>query len=278
MILVGRYQTLPVWRWSRFGAFLGEEADHVLLPKGEAPPQLEVGEQIRVFVYADSEDRPVATLRTPKAAVGEFVCLQVVDVTPIGAFMDWGLEKDLLVPINRQHHQMRRGEWHVVYVYLDEKTERPVGSSKVVPHLDADVSRYAPQQQVEILVFDVTDMGARVIVDGRHGGMIHPVPGELKPRIGDKGKAWVQRVRPDRLDIRTKPLGAKGRFDEKVELITALMAADGFLPLHDRSPPEQIRDQLGMSKKAFKRALGGLYKSGKVEPVDGGIRLVSSDE
>jgi predicted RNA-binding protein (virulence factor B family) len=275
MIRVGHHQSLPLLRLVPQGAYLGTEDDHILLPRKEVPPELTPGQELRVFVYADSEDRLTATLRTPKATVGGFAPMQVVALTPYGAFVDWGLDKDLLIPHNLQFSPVAQGRTYIVHVLADERTERVVGTTILGPRLQEAVDRLRPQQQVQCLVYDLSEIGARVVVDGAYGGLVHPDPNVPRPRIGEALPGWVQRVRPDgRADISLRPLGSRAVYDDQVAVLTALIERGGFLPLTDDSEPEQVQAALRMSKKAFKRAVGRLYKAHKVAIEQGGVRLL----
>jgi predicted RNA-binding protein (virulence factor B family) len=279
MIRVGHIQTLPVLRLSRHGAYLGTEEDNVLLPRKEVPEDAAEGHSLRVFVYADSEDRPTATLRQPKAVVGAFAPMQVVSLAPYGAFVDWGLDKDLLVPHNLQHAPMERGRTYVVHVLADERTERLVGTTILGPRLREATDRFRPQQRVQCMVYDVSPLGARVVVDDGYGGLIYPDPAIKRPQVGSIVVGHVIRVRPDgRADISLTPLGSQAEYDDQVRLVTALMKRGGFLPLGDDSDPDEVRDLLGMSKKAFKRAVGRLYRARKVVIEEGGVRLVETSK
>jgi predicted RNA-binding protein (virulence factor B family) len=248
--------------------------DEVRLPAREAEG-IEVGQELRLFVYDLDGDVPIATRTEPLAVAGQFALLRCVDLSDHGAFLDWGLTKDLFVPWSLQHREMEVGLSYVVYLREDPKTRRPVGTSKLGKHLD-----YEPNldvgAEVALLVFGFNDLGAQVIVDGRYPGIVYASRDMARPHVGDTLPGWVQRVRPDgRIDVSPKPLGRKAAWDAKVVVVAALMAEGGYLPLHDRSDPEAIRGRLGLSKKAFKRAVGELYRARRIALEDEGIRLLS---
>ncbi len=277
MFRLGRFQVQSVVRLAPQGAYLGNEDDEVLLPRAEVPDGTEVGDELRVFVLTDSEDRMVATLREPLATAGTFASLRVVDDNQHGVFMDIGLDKDLFVPWKLQYLRMAPGEGHVVWVDVDERTNRLVGSSKLASHFEYDVTSYKPGAKVELLVYAFNDVGAQVVVDGRHAGILYANECPRRPALGEALDGWVARVRDDnRLDVSMIPVGRGARFDAQVELVRALMDADGFLPLTDKSDPALISRTVGMSKKAFKRAVGNLYRSRRLAMEDGGIRLLQS--
>lgn len=268
MIVIGQRQTLVVRSAQEQGLYLGGEArrDQVLLPRKHVPPTAKVGDSLRVFVYTDSEDRPVATTQLPKAAVGEFALLEVVDVTRHGAFLDWGLDKDLFAPWREQVRRLRVGDRCVFAVTLDARDGRVKAASRLGRYLDYDVAHLHPGQEVEVLVYDERDIGYLVVVDEAHAGLVYrdEVFEPLEP--GQRTVGWIKQVRDDnRLDVRLQRAGRAGMDDAERRLARALRDAGGVLPLHDKSPPEEIYAALAVSKKAFKRALGGLYKAGRVE-------------
>ena len=227
-----------------------------------------------MFVYTDSEDRPVATTEEPLATVGEFALLEVVDTSRHGAFLDWGLDKDLIVPTKEQHTPLRRGDKVVVAVVLD-RDDRVMGAAKLAWHFDKRVRHLKPEQQVSFLVYGESEIGIRVVVDGRHSGMFYRDQTFQRLSVGDRGKAWITEVREDgRLDLSLTAPGRSMRDDARSILIAAIKGNGGFLALHDKSDPNDIRDKLGISKKAFKKAVGGLYKARKVAIEDGGIRWI----
>ena len=271
MFEVGQMNRLRVLEVLRRGLLLGEEGDEILLPASVAPENARVGERLDVFVYTDSDDRVVATTERPYAVVGDFALLEVIDVSPHGAFLDWGLGKDLLVPTKEQHQPLRRGDVVVVAVVLDFEG-RVMGTSRLARHFDLDTRRLEPGQAVDALVYGFSDRGVRVVVDGRFSGLIFHDHTDRRLNIGDIAPAFILGIRPDgRIDLSMRAPG-RTRNDDAEEILRALEHAGGFLPLHDRSPPGRIRDELNMSKKAFKRALGGLYRRRLIAIEPDGIR------
>lgn len=275
MIPIGKYCTLRVVSRDRYGLRLGDGREEVLLPNKFVPEGAEVGQSLRVFVYTDSEDTPIATTQVPHAQVGEFACLTVVDVTPHGAFLDWGLDKDLFVPNNQQHRPMAVGQKHVVAVYLDERTDRVAAAGRIAEFLDYDVSDLEVGAKVELLVYGFNRFGAQVIVDGRYGGLVYASETFVRLHVGSTLSGFIASVRDDnKLDISLQRRGAEALSDARTVIVEALERAGGFLPLHDGSSPEDIYAQLALSKKSFKAALGGLYRERRVELSDTGVRLV----
>jgi predicted RNA-binding protein (virulence factor B family) len=276
MIEIGQLQQLRATRRAPPGVYLSDGDTEVLLPNRYVPEAMRLGDSLDVFVYTDSEDRPVATTQKPHVAVGGIACLTVVDVGPHGAFLDWGLDKDLFAPTSLQRLPMRKGERHVVAASLDERTGRVIATSRVERHTVPAPDDYAPDQSVALLVYHQSLLGAHVVVEGRYEGLVHAsaVIGAA-PRIGDELTGFVQRVRDDgKLDVSLKPPGRAAQEGDAQILLAALEAAGGSLPLHDKSPPEQIAAALSMSKKAFKKALGSLYRARLVNISEQGIRRV----
>jgi len=274
MIELGEYQTLPVRKRVSFGVYLGTEDDTVLLPERYVPGGTEVGDHLRVFVYNDSEDRPVATTLTPAATLRRVAAMEVVDTTEHGAFVDWDLAKDLFVPHREQLRKMAVGERHVVQVRRDPQTDRLMGSSRLHEFFDHDVRHLQVGRQVALLVYDLTDFGARVIVDERYAGLIHDADLPERPEIGDELIGYIALIRRDhKVDVTLDQRGRGATLDAQ-ELILEALARTGFLPLHDKSPPGEIAARLDMSKKSFKAAIGGLYRRRLIALEDDGIRLL----
>lgn len=267
MVEIGKTGTLKVTKKTAAGFLLANGPVDVLLPSRLAPEGLEPGQEVTVFIYTDSEDRPIATTQKPLAQVGEFACLKVVDQSPHGAFLDWGLDKDLLVPYAEQHERLVIGQKYVVAVYLDNETQRVAAASKLGSFLDYDVSGLEEGQAVDVLVYAKSDRGALVIVSDRYSGMVYTSELFSPVEIGQSLSGYIAKVRDDnKLDIRLRQVGKKGKLDATDVILAALTEGGGVLPLGDKSPPEAITQVLGMSKKVFKAAIGGLYKAGKVLP------------
>jgi predicted RNA-binding protein (virulence factor B family) len=273
MIEVGYYQRLRAGRQSPPGVYLTDGDGEVLLPNRLIPEGLKLGDEVEVFVYTDSEDRPVATTQKPKAAVGGFALMAVVDVTRQGAFLNWGLDKDLFVPFALQRVRMQKGDEYVIAVCFDPRTKRVMGSSKIDTLLDLSTEGIELGQKVELLVFHLSDLGAQVVVDQRYCGLVYASATYQPLKLGDTVPGYVRRIREDgKLDVGLKPAGPEALEVDAVALLAALDAAGGTLKLHDKSSPQAIAQALQMSKKAFKRALGSLYRKRLVTLGAEGIR------
>lgn len=277
-IQIGRYNTLTVLREADAGLYLGSVDEEVLLPGKLVPDGAVVGSKLTVFVYTDSEDRPVATTQTPRAVVGDFALLEVIDISPHGAFLDWGLDKDLFAPFGQQMRHLEVGDRRVFAVSLDERSNRVIASNQLRTFFDYDVSDVQTDDEVSLLVYDENALGALVVVDGRHTGLVYRAETGRPLRIGDELRGYVKLVRSDnKLDIRLTRTGPAAIDDATQVLLDALIESGGTLPLHDKSPPEEIQSRLGLSKKAFKRALGGLYKARRVELLPDGVKLLDRE-
>lgn len=272
---LGRMNVLSVRRLVESGAVLGRDDFEVRLPRKEVPPGLAVDEAIEVFLYRDSEDRPIATTRTPRAQAGRFACLEVKDVTRFGAFLDWGLDKDLLLPFAAQAYPIReRGRRIVVYVSCDPVSGRMMAATKFNRRFAPPPADLRPGQPVELLPYERTDLGFNAIVDQSFKGLIHHDDAGPSAAIGETVTGTVQRLRKDGLvDLSLRPSGPRAGRLARDEVLEALRAAGGRLDLGDASPPEAIQERLGISKKAFKKAIGGLYREGLIAMTDDSIRL-----
>lgn len=278
MIFLGKYNRLRAVRQTDNGVYLTDKegTKEVLLPNKFIPEEgLEEGQQLRVFIFKDSEDRITATTAEPKILLNEFACLQVREVNNVGAFLDWGLEKDLMVPFKEQPGRMIVGGWYMVYLFLDEKTERLVASGRYQKFLQKENIDLKQGQAVDLLIDDPTDLGVNVIVNQRYRGLVYA--NELFERVqrGDKRKGYVKTLRPDgKLDITLERPGY-GKVDTTAnKILSKLKENNGFLPFGDKSSPEDIVRVFEMSKKTFKMTLGKLYKEGKVLIEEAGIKLV----
>jgi len=277
MTLLGRRNQLPVLRSVVPGYILdGGERGDILLPKKYVPKGLVPGGIVDVFVYRDSEDRLVATTETPHAEVGVFAFLRVASVNPrIGAFLDWGLEKDLLLPLREQLRPVGAGEWVVVHVVIDEKTDRIVASARLNRYLDLTPANYREEQEVRLLVTGETPLGYNVVVENAHRGLLYKSELSAPLTIGAPLEGFIRRVRADgKIDVALDRAGYARVAPLTEQIIDALNENDGRLPYHDGSDPEEIRAVFGVSKKAFKQAIGSLYRSRQIGISDDGIRLV----
>jgi len=272
---LGRMNVLSVRRIGEPGAFLARDDFEVLLPRKEIPPGLTVDDSIEVFLYRDSEDRPIATTRRPRAQAGRFACLEVKDVTRFGAFLDWGLDKDLLLPFAAQAYPIREsGRRIVVYVSCDPVSGRMMAATKFNRRFAPPPADLRPGQPVELLPYERTDLGFNAIVDQSFKGLIHHDDAGPPPSIGETVTGYVQRIREDGLvDLSLRPSGLRASRHARDVVLESLRDAGGHLALGDGSTPEAIRERLGISKKAFKKAIGGLYREGLIAMTDDSIRL-----
>lgn len=274
MLPIGTECTLEVREKVRSGYLLGDGSDTVLLPRKFAQEELELGTKLRVFLYTDSEDRPVATTQVPLAKVGDFALLKVIDTSPHGWFLDWGLDKDLFAPKNEQHSELRVGQSYVFAVYLDNATGRVAAASRLASFLNYDLSSLKLDQEVELLVFGRNERGTQVLVNDEFGGLIYADEPSAALKNGDRLKGFIDVLRPDnKIDVRLRRVGHQGRTDAKAQILAALSRAGGALALGDRSAPQEIFEAVGLSKKAFKAAVGALYKQRLVEPGPNEVRL-----
>ena len=264
---IGEYNNLRINRMVDFGAYLIDEDTHeVLLPKRYLTPEMKVGDDIKVFVYNDSENRPVATTETPHAVVGDFALMRVKAVNKVGAFLDWGLAaKDLLVPFSEQRVDMQAGRSYIVRVYLDPASQRIVASAKIAKFLNQSEPEYYHREKVEVLVVQRSDLGYRVIINNAHWGQIYQNETYQDVNIGDRFTAFVKQVRADgKVDVTLAKI-EKMRVDDLADrILDYLSAHNGEMALTDKSDPEDINKTFNCSKKDFKKALGLLYKQQKV--------------
>jgi predicted RNA-binding protein (virulence factor B family) len=255
--------------------FLGDgDGTDILLPNKYVPEQWEIGDKLSVFCYLDHEERPVATNIEPYVQRDCFALLRVVEVNAIGAFLDWGLEKHLLVPFKEQRSKMQEGQSYVVYCYLDELTFRLVGSNKLDKFLDNSNAAFETGDRVEALVTRKSDLGWDVIVNNQFKGMVYENEVFKQIAVGDRMTAYVKQQREDhKLDISLQALGVAVLEPSAKQILTLLEAHKGFLPLHDKSDPQEIKAYLEMSKKVFKKAIGTLYKNREIRISTDGIYL-----
>lgn len=273
MIELGNYNTLKILRGTRVGLFLGDDdVDDLLLPNKYAPADFEIGDEIRVFCYLDHEERPIATTLDPYIRRNDFGFLRVAEVNEYGAFLDWGLEKHLLVPFREQRSNMIAGEWYVVFCYLDEKSFRLAASTRINKFLSKEPPKFSINEEVPLLVSRKSDLGWDVIVDNQFKGLVFANEVFREMRVGDKLKGYIKKIRTDgKIDISLQPMGLT-KLDPAAELIyNKLVAEDGMLKIHDKSSPQDISAMFQMSKKTFKRAIGSLYKARRIDIKEDGI-------
>jgi len=283
MSLIGKNVNLEVLRSTEIGLFLDTEDRNyngILLPKRYVPSGVEVGDFIDVFIYRDSEDRIIATRLDPYIRVGEFAYLNVNKVESYGAFLDWGLPKDLFVPVSQQRSLMINDGYYLVYAYLDKQTDRIAATAKVHRHLQNEAEDLEIGQEVELLICDDTDLGVRVIVNNKFWGLIFHNEIFQNLSEGQKTIGYVKTIRPEdqKIDITLKKIGMAEVTDARSLIIEALHDANGFLPLNDKSAPEVIYEELEMSKKVFKKAIGNLYKDKMITIKRDGIHLAEQPE
>ncbi len=266
MVKIGQTNRLPVARIVDFGVLLeGGKFGNILLPKRYAPPQCSVGDQLDVFVYLDSEDEIIATTETPKVKVGECAYLKVIDVNDAGAFLDWGLSKDLLVPYKEQHKPMELGRSYVVYVYLDPYTQRIVASSRLSRHLQEESRYFKPQQAVDLLICGKSDMGYKAVINHSHLGLLFKDDAFKPLKYGASLKGYIKDIRQDRkidLSLQLPPVQQRQHLTEQI--IAYLRANNGESTLTDKSAPDDIYKQYNVSKGSYKKALGSLYKDRRI--------------
>lgn len=281
MIKIGQYNDLTVSRTSDYGIYLTDTTDplhaEVLLPaKFVTTDMLSPDATVRVFVYTDSEDRPVATTRHPLAEAWQIACLQVVDVTDVGAFLDWGLEKDLLVPFREQKMRMRKGMQYIVYVYVDDVTGRVAATAKYERFIDNTIPEYGRFERVTAFIVAHTDLGYRAVVNNLHSGMLYENELHRALEIGESVTAYVRKVRDDgKLDLTLLAPAAERTQTLADAIVSRLERSGGTLDIGDSTSPEYISASFGCSKKDFKKALGMLLRERRIVKTDnGGIGLV----
>jgi len=279
-MLLGKYNDCIVLEELPQGFYVETQdgKDRVLLPAGKAPKNLKTGDEINLFVYLDNEARPVATTQKAKACVGEFAVLRVKDVNDVGAFLDWGLDKDLILPFNNQLGELQKGDSCVVWVFIDEKSGRISSTEKLRKHFDRDVSELKEGMEVSLIAYDFQEERCiDFVINKRWTGRLYCNPVGTGLRIGDFCTGYIHSIKEDSLiALSLSPIGFDSLVDKHNDaLLAALKENNGFLPYSDNSPPEVIRAKFGMSKKGFKKLAGALWKQGVVELSPEGIKLVS---
>jgi predicted RNA-binding protein (virulence factor B family) len=278
MIAIGQYNTLTVLRDTKVGLFLGETPDDegILLPNKYVPNDIKIGDSLVVFVYLDHEERPVATTLEPYVLLNEFALLRVNYINQVGAFLDWGLEKDLFVPFAAQARPMEKGKRYLVYMFMDPKSNRLVASSKTNQFLSNEELTVRVGDEVDLIVSHITDIGINVIINELHKGLLYK--DEVYDdaiRTGDRLRGFIKTIRPDqKIDVSLQAFGYQKVEPNAQYILDELIASRGFLRLHDNSHPEDIKSVLKMSKKTFKKAIGALYKDKLIEIKEDGIYLV----
>ncbi len=274
---MGEIQSLVVLREGPHGVYVGDEEHEVLLPRRLCPSDAREGKVVRVFVHTDSEDRPIATTKMPRAQVGEFAKLRVVSITSAGAFLDWGIDKDLFCPMGEQATPMREGDWVLVRVYLDEASARVVCTSKISRYLRTDGEDLRVGQAVKIMIASHQPGFTTVIIDGHIRGSLFPDEWVAELVIGEVHEGFVKQVRPEdgKVAVSLRPQGYSAVLGERDRILAALRANGGFLPISDKSSPDEIQSRFGLSKGSFKKLIGALYREQLIEIDHHGIRLTS---
>lgn len=275
MIAIGKYNTLKIDRSTNVGLFLTDQDKDILLPNKYVPKEYTIGDEITVFVYLDHEERPIATTLEPYIKLNEFGWLRVNYINEFGAFLDWGLEKDLFVPFKEQARPMEQGKRYLVYMYADERTNRLVASSKINQFLSNDEVNLEKNEEVDLIISHITDLGINVVINEKHKGLVYKDETFVEVKPGQRCKGYIKNVRPDgKIDVSFQKLGYDAVEPNAQKILNELQSSRGFLRLNDSSHPEDIKTVLQMSKKTFKKAIGLLYKEKLIEIKDDGIYLV----
>ncbi len=278
MIQIGKYHILRVLRLTRPGAILGDQAgNEVLLPSNSVPQGLQARDAIRVFIYRDGEERLIATTKNPLIGLHQFAYLQVNAVSEHGAFLDWGLEKDLFVPFREQPGGMEKGRFYWVYLYRDETTDRLVASARVKRFLQNEILTVKEGEEVDVMAWEPSPLGMKVIINHQHAGLVYQSELFSPFPPGEHRKGYISQIRPgNKIDVQLRKPGYASIEDEAARLLEEIRAKGGFLPLHDHSAPEDIQRHLSMSKKSFKKAAGLLYKRQLIRLAPEGIYLAET--
>jgi len=276
VIEIGKHNELIALRETTVGFFMGdEEGNDVLLPNKYVPEDFREGDSLEVFIYRDSEDRPIATTLVPKIFLNSFAVLKCVAVDRVGAFFDWGMEKDLLVPFKEQNKNIRENHWYLIYMYLDGDTDRLVATTRWADYCEKDSIALTKYQPVKLLVAERTDLGYNVVIDNKYKGLLYENEIFEELKTGDRVNGYVKIVRPDKkIDVSLQESGHGNVTSGAKEILEFLEDNEGFMELTDKSDPEEIKATLKMSKKTFKRALGSLYKEKKVLLKPNGVELI----
>ncbi|MBX2906019.1 MAG: RNA-binding protein [Taibaiella sp.] len=276
MVHIGEYNKLKVAKTVDFGVYLDGNGDEILLPKRYVPADLKDGDEIEVFVYHDNEGRLIATTDKPVATVGEIAMMEVADVTPHGAFLKWGIMKDVFIPLSYMERRMRSGDRRLVMLVVDAQTGRVTATEKIDQFLSNYELTVKENDEVDLVVFQQTDIGYKVIINSKHMGVLHynEIFRDLEP--GDKLKGFIKAIRPgNKIDVSPGVKGYERVKSEEDRVLDMLRNNDGYLPFNDKSDPEEIYARFGMSKKTFKMTLGALYKKRLIEFTQTGTKLAA---
>jgi predicted RNA-binding protein (virulence factor B family) len=275
MIQLGRMNSLPLMKLDEKGAWLDlEDLGQVFIPKSQLPEEIKEGSHLSVFPYLDGDSELVISVDKPLAQVGEFAGMKVISASRIGAFLDWGLKKDLFVPASEQAKPMQTGHTYVVYVYLDRES-RPTATSRLDHYLSIEMPQYEPWEEVDLLICEQTDLGYKVIVNKKFWGLIFYNEIFTTVKIGQRTKGYIKKIHEDgKLDVTLNKPGLARKDEAQEKILARLQKQGGFLPVGDKSTPELIYSQFSMSKGTFKKAIGGLFKQGLITIEADGIKLV----
>jgi hypothetical protein len=276
MTEIGKFNRLRVIKRLDAGVYLnGEELGEIFLPRSYVPESCRTGDIVDVFIFRDSEDHLIATTQRPYAMVGDFAFLKVVSVNPVGAFLDWGLQKDLLVPFREQKQKMEEGRSYIVYIYLDDRTSRIVASSKLDKFLDKQPVQLQEGQSVELLIYDRTELGYKAIISNSRRGVLYKNEVFQTLKIGQRITGYIKKMRDDgKIDLCLQKPGYENIDGVSEKIMDKLKAKGGFIPVTDKSSPEVIYTLFGVSKKTYKKAIGALYKKRLITIESNGITLI----
>lgn len=275
MLQLGKMNRLKVLKEVDFGLYLDGEIDEILIPKRYVPANTKVGDILDVFLYRDSEDRLIATTEIPKAMVDEYAYLEVVDTNRYGVFLDWGMPKDLFVPFQEQNGKMLVGKSYVVKLYIDPETNRIVASARIEHFLEKEPEGLFEGQEVRIIPFKFTDLGIKVIVNEHFEGLLYKNEVFEFIHFGIEKTGYISKIRENgKIDIRLKKAGFSNATKHQSIILEKLKIHNGFMPFHDKTSPELIYDEFGMSKRDFKQAIGGMYKENIIKLSPSGINLI----
>ena len=274
MVKMGEYNVMKVLKERPMGFFMDDGGEGILLPKRFVPPGTKIGDDLKVFLYYDSEDRPIATTQKPLGILGDIVKLKVVSVTHQGAFLDWGLMKDLFIPKSKMKNFMVKNGEYLVKIVMDEKTGRLAATEKLEPFLSNETLTIKEKDMVDLVVYRQTDIGYEVIINNIHKGILHSNEIYRNISIGDQFQGFIKNILPEnKIDVAAGKPGYERVEDETEKILRLLKENDSYLPYHDKSSPEDIYSFFGMSKKTFKMATGNLYKQHKISFTKTGIQL-----
>jgi uncharacterized protein len=274
MVRMGEYNLLKVIKVKDMGVFMDNGEEGILMPKRFVPPGTRIGDEINVFLYHDGEGRPIATTQKPFGVLGDIVKLKAVDITPQGAFLDWGLMKDLFIPKSGMISFMRPTGEYLVKIVMDEQTGRVAATEKLERFLSNEILTVKEKEEVDLLVYRKTDIGFEVIINGKHKGILHQNEIYRPIEIGDRFPGFIKNILPEnKIDVAAGKSGYQRVEDEAEKILRLLQENDGYLPYHDKSSPEEIYDFFHISKKTFKMTTGNLYKQKKIIFTSTGIKL-----